>query len=76
MPKSEKVDGVRTGSLTSKDEDAATVALEEAVERELSPTTFVATALTVYVPDATSVNSTVVDVVVNVATSALAELIR
>ena len=76
IPRSENVDGVRTGSLSSNEEAAAIVALIDATEREPSPTMLLARTLTVYVPEATLVNSAGVDVVVTLAMSVPAALIK
>ena len=45
--KSENVDGVSVGSLAYNDAVAEIVALEDAVDRKLSPTIFVVTTFTV-----------------------------
>ena len=76
ITKSEKVEGVRVGSLASNEEVAEIVALVDAVERTPSPTMLLPKTLTVYVPAATEVNSAVVPVASTLVTSAPEELIK
>jgi hypothetical protein len=76
IPKSLNVEGVSVGSFARRDEVCKIDAPEEGEDLELSPTMFVATTFTVYVPGVTFSNSIVDAVVVCVAASVFPELIK